>query len=196
MSSEQYNPEVGDPDFWIDPQYDGDAEIIESDEASEGYDDLEDLIYGEFHDATQQGSAEYTLEEAQELFEYADEWTPSELADRPSEAPGVALVDSNGKAAYGMIQQNGDTVELDIKVFGDATGVARHIEDVPVEGDVRGGKSAMVQAYRNAAARTDKHPMNVETETQLDEPGETTESGFTNSQAERIKNKVLEGEAI
>lgn len=190
-SSEQYGPEVGEPDFWI-----GDApEDLEDssirDHQVEDY-DLEEFVYDNLHEATKQGGAEYGKEEFLDIFRMAESYDPSDLVGRKDDVAGVAFTDSEGKAVYGLLDDRGDTVEFDIKVFGDISGVLKHIEEVPTGGYVDGVETVDGQAYKNSAVKAGDHPMDVDTETQLSEPGESVDDGFSNAQAERIKNEVLE----
>jgi hypothetical protein len=157
---------------------------------------LEDMVYDSFHEATQQGSASYDTEEYLDIFHVAESIDPGNLpeVDREDELVGVAFVDQNDKAAYGFVDYKGEEVELDIKSFGDRFGVVNYIENLPSGGYTEGVETVSGDAWQNAAVEADEHPLNVETETELPEPGETTDEGFTNSQAERIKKQVLDEE--
>lgn len=157
---------------------------------------LEDMVYDSFHEATQQGSASYDTEEYLDIFHVAESIDPENLpeVDREDELVGVAFVDQNDKAVYGFVDYKGEEVELDIKSFGDRSGVVNYIENLPSGGYTEGVETVSGDAWQNAAVEADEHPLNVETETELPEPGETTDEGFTNSQAERIKKQVLDEE--
>lgn len=155
---------------------------------------LEDKVYDIFHDATKRGPATYDTDEFMQLFHVAETVDPNNLpeVDREDNVVGVALVDDHDKAAYGFIEHEGDEVEFDIKCFGDRAGVIRYIEDLPSDGYTGNVDTVSGQAMKNAAVKAGEHPMNVETESELDVPGEKVEEGFTNAQAERIRNQVLE----
>lgn len=190
-SSEQYGPEVGDPDFWIGEAPEGlDYSNIGGD--FHEFDDIEDLVYDRLHDAAQTGSAVYSASDFQDLTDNFVSVDPSEEIGRPDEVGGLMLVDDQGKALYAVKEEHGNTVELDIKIFGDRSGVERYVEDLPTGGYAEGVDTVDGQAFRNATVRAGDHPMDVATETQLSEPGSTVENGFTNAQAERIKNQVLD----
>lgn len=186
------SPEVGNPDFWVGEAPEGlnysDAEAVGSQE----YEDVEALVYDRLHDAAQNGSAEYSATEFQELADNFVSVNPSEAVGRHDDVGGLMLIDDEGKALYAVTGEDGDTVELDIRIFGDKTGVERYVADLPTGGYAEGVDTVDGQAFRNATADAGDHPMDVDTETQLSEPGATVEDGFTNAQAERIKNKVLE----
>lgn len=157
---------------------------------------LEDIVYDEFHDAAGRGSATYDREDFLQLFHVAESVDPTNLSevDREDNLTGVVLVDDYDKAAYGFIDHERDSVELNIKCFGDRVGVINYIENLPSGGYTRGVDSVSGQAMKNAAVDAGEHPLNVETDTSLAEPGETPDDGFTNAQAERIKDQVLEEE--
>ena len=155
---------------------------------------LEDMVYDNFHDATQQGSATYEKEEFLDMFNVAESVKPTSIpeVDRSSEVAGVALVDNYEKAAYGFVEHRDDEVEVDIKCFGDRAGVVNYIEQLPSNGYIEGVETVSGQAWRQSTVEAGEHPMNVETDRELPEPAESPEEGFTNAQAERIKSKVLE----
>ncbi len=157
---------------------------------------LEDKVYDSFHDATQQGSASYDTEEYIDIFHVAESIDPENLpeVDREDQLVGVAFVDDHEKAAYGFIDYKGDEVELDIKSFGDRSGVVNYIKNLPSGGYTEGVETVSGDAWQNAAVEADEHPLNVETSTELPEPGESPEEGFDNSQAHRITEEVMKEE--
>lgn len=180
-----------------DSNYSGSEFMADSTAALEK-DDLEDMVYEEFPGATHRGGATYDKNHFLSLFEIAHS---DESPDYCGEQDGIEtllLEDSNGKALYGLVEHREDTVNFDIKIFGDVKGVERYIGGLPSEGYVEGVESVEGSASRGALARLGgrKHPMNHETETALSEPNDVPDEAFTNSQAERIKKEVLEDESI
>ncbi|MFB6116132.1 MAG: hypothetical protein ABEK10_01355 [Candidatus Nanosalina sp.] len=135
------------------------------------------MVYDSFHEATQQGSASYDADEFLDIFHVAETVDPGHLpeVDREDELVGVAFVDQHDKAAYGFVNYTGEEVELDIRCFGDRSGVVNYVEDLPSGGYVEGVETVSGDAWQNAAVEAGEHPLNVETETELPEPGETPE---------------------
>lgn len=192
-SSEKFGPEVGEtPDFWIgeapeDFNYSDDNFVN-----SQNYEDVEELVYEGLHEAAQNGSTEYSTGELRDLAGNFASVEPSEEVGRPDEVGGMMLVDGKGKALYALTEDHGDTVELDIKIFGDRAGVEKYIKDLPTGGYAEGVDTVDGQAFKNATADAGDHPMDVETETQLSEPGDSPDEAFNNAQTQRIVNEVLE----
>lgn len=193
ITSERHGPEVGDPDFWIGEAPEGlDYSAIGGSEAKE-YDDVEALVYDRLHEATKNGSAEYSAREFNKLADNFVSVDPSEEVGRPDDVGGLMLVDGEGKALFAVKEEHGETVELDIRIFGDKSGVEKYLEDLPTGGYAEGVDTVDGQAFRNVTADAGDHPMDANTETQLSEPGDSPDEGFDNAQAQRIVNEVLEG---
>lgn len=153
---------------------------------------LEDKIYESFHEATESEPATYDMEDFIELYDVAETADPTNLpeVDREDNVVGVAIAGNHDTAAYGFIGFQEDKVELDIKCFGDRSGVINYIENLPSEGYVEGVDSVQGQAIKNAAIRAGDHPMNIVTETEIDQPENPPEGSWDNSQARRAVEKV------
>lgn len=190
-SSERFGPDVGDPDFWFGEAPEG---LNYSDVGceSQNYEDVEELVYEGLHEATRNGSAEYSTAEFRDLADNFVSVNPSEEVGRPDEVGGMMIVDGEGKALYAVKEEHRDTVELDIRVFGDRAGVEKYIKDLPTGGYAEGVDTVDGQAFKNATADADDHPMDVDTETQFPDPGDSPDEIFNNAQADRIVNQVLE----
>ena len=191
-SSEQFGPEVGNPDFWIGEISEGLDYSQAGSVTSQGYENIEELVYEGLHDAAQNGSTEYSARELQDLTGNFLSVDPSGQVERSDDIGGLMLIDNEGKALYALKEEQGDKVELDIKIFGDKAGVEKYISELPKEGYAEGVDTVSGQAIRGATARAESHPMDVETRSQLSEPGESPDEPFNNAQAQRIKNQILE----
>lgn len=178
--------------------------MIDSIESSGDEYTLEDFVYDELDECQPApGSDEdptYSRDKFMRLFQLGDHQAPSDFAGRSHYVEGEVWVDDQGKAVYGLVNDEGeDSVELDIIMFGDAEGVRSYLEDVPGGERKEGIDSVKGRAFQGSysrmGAKTDgNRPEFNSVDAALDEPGDVPDESFTNSQAERIKNKVMEEE--
>lgn len=156
--------------------------------------DLEDLIYDEFFEALD-SSHTYDKDDFLTVFNVAEGYDPfsQHQAGQDQVFEGaLALEGYNGKAAYAVVEDHGEQVDVDIKKLGDLDPVFEYVRDQPPEGLAENMDTINGDAFVGAAARASEHVMNVDTQTSIPQPGSSPERGFTNGQAERIRQTVLE----